>query len=112
MRCVSSPGHRCPRAPIYAAVLISFVSSPSTVAESAKPWFGIKTPAVRAEASARYRAFYVDPAFPPLSSRLAASEDSYGDIRGEDSHRYLTDIITATIENRPDGEKFWGRISG
>jgi len=97
---------------IIVAFSFSFFASVSLGAEAGKPWYGIKTPDVREQASARYRSSYQDPAFPPLSLRLAASEDPYGDIRGEDVHQYLAEIIEVTVKNRPDGERFWGRIAG
>ena len=82
------------------------------IAAAEKPWFGIKTPDVREQASQRYRSSYIEPAFGPLSLRLAASEDPYGDIQGETVHKYLAQIIDVTVANRPEGERFWGRIAG
>ena len=82
------------------------------IAAAEKPWFGIKTPDVREQASQRYRSSYIEPAFGPLSLRLAASEDPYGDIQGETVHKYLAQIIDVTVANQPEGERFWGRIAG
>ena len=104
--------YRFYQAAIIVAFSISFFASVSVLAEAEKPWFGVKTPDVREQASMKYRSSYKDPAFPPLSLRLAASQDPYGDIRGEDVHQYLSEIIEVTVANRPEGERFWGRIAG
>jgi hypothetical protein len=107
-------GTRCRSHPslISVAFAIGFLVNAPVVAETGKPWFGVKTPDVRELASKRYRSSYRDPAFPPLSLRLAASEDPYADIRGQDVHEYLAEIIEVTVANRPEGERFWGRIAG
>jgi hypothetical protein len=105
-------GRRSHQVPVIVALSIGIFASASVGAETGKPWFGIKTPDIREQASKRYRASYTDPAFAPLSLRLAASEDPYGDIRGEVIHEYLAEIMAVTVANRPDGEKFWGRIAG
>ena len=105
-------GHRSQQVTIIVALSIGIFASASFGAETGKPWFGIKTPDVREQASKRYRASYTDPAFAPLSLQLAASKDPYGDIRGEVIHEYLAEIIAVTVANRPHGEKFWGRIAG
>ena len=97
---------------IIIAVSIGIFPGATVAADAEKPWLGIKTPDVREQASARYRSSYTDPAFPPLSLRLAASEDPYGDIRGENVYRYLAEIMELTVANRPEGERFWGRIAG
>ncbi len=100
------------RSALSGALVIYLMSVGMVVADTGKAWFGIKTPDVREQASARYRASYAEPVFPPLSLRLTASEDPYGDIRGEEIHQYLTEIMDITVANRPEGEKFWGRIAG
>jgi hypothetical protein len=51
-------------------------------------------------------------ALAPLSLRLPEAEDAYSDIDGERVHDYIKDIIRITVENRPAGEKYWGRIAG
>lgn len=96
----------------FVVVGLSFFAGPSPAADGEKPWFGIKTPDVRENASNRHRASYVDSAFRPLSLRLAASADPYGAIDGEDVHDYLQEIIEITRAHRPEGERFWGRIAG
>lgn len=97
---------------VFVAILLAMSLPNTSVAQTDKPWFGIKTPDARAQQSSQYRRSYAKPAFPPLSLRLAADEDPYGDISGEDIHRTLADIIDITVANRPPGEKFWGRIAG
>lgn len=113
MRFHSSPGLS---GRVFLSILLSILLAMGCfgegVAQADKAWFGIKTPESRAQQSNRYRLSYADPAFPPLSLRLAAAEDPYGDIRGEEIHRQLAKIIEITVANRPPGEKFWGRIAG
>lgn len=96
----------------YAACVISLLAFAASAADNDKPWFGIKTPDVRAQSSARNREPYISPAFAPLSLRLPESEDPYGDIHGEAVYAYLSDIIEITRAKRPEGERFWGRIAG
>lgn len=81
-------------------------------AQSAKPWFGLKMPDARERQSDKDRSIFVNPDFPPLSQRLPESEDPYADIKGDEVYAYLETIVEITRQNRPDGERFWGRIAG
>ena len=81
-------------------------------AQSAKSWFGLKMPDARESQSDKDRSIFVNPDFPPLSLRLPESEDPYADIKGDEVYAYLETIVAITRQNRPDGERFWGRIAG
>ena len=83
-----------------------------TEAQSAKPWFGLKMPDRRERQSDKDRSIFVAPDFPPLSLRLPEAEDPYADITGDDIYAYLETIVEITRQNRPKGERFWGRIAG
>jgi Zn-dependent M28 family amino/carboxypeptidase len=101
---------------VAASALLLLVTTdlPNRFAQAASKtaWFGVDTPEVREKRSLKFRRAYAEPDFPPLSLRLPASEDPYTDIKGEDVHRYLAKIIEITEQNRPAGERFWGRIAG
>ena len=94
------------------SVLLAAGLSSHAGAEADKAWFGVETPASRAQRSSEYRLSYVEPAFPPLSLQSGAMEDPYADIDGKEIHRTLAEIIEITVANSPPGEKFWGRIAG
>ena len=76
------------------------------------PWFGVKLPAESTPRFQREWSAYEKPDFPVLSLRPVIGGDPHAGIRGSDIHAHLSDIVAITEDNRPPGEKFWGRIAG
>lgn len=97
---------------LSALVLACGVTVVPIVASASDAWFGLDLPEKREQRAARHRSAYASPDFAPLSLRLPADQDSYRDLDGREVRRYVADIIDITTVNRPDGEKFWGRIAG
>jgi hypothetical protein len=85
---------------------------PIASAGAGQAWFGLKMPSERERRSLADRAAYESPAIAPLSLRLPVSDDPYTEIDGAEVYRYLEDIVRITEEQRPSGEKYWGRIAG
>ena len=75
-------------------------------------WFGVKLPDERASVAQSHRDAYQTPDLPSLSSRAEPADDAYAEITGEELYGYLGDITALTVDHRPPGEKFWGRIAG
>ena len=95
---------------LIVSVLASLLVSGDLLA--AESWYGVKMPERRAKSSAQHRQAYATPDLAPLSLRLAAGDDAYVDIAGDETYGYLEDIINITLDNRPEGERYWGRIAG
>ena len=78
----------------------------------AEPWFGLKRPGERESVAETHREAYRAPDLASRSSGSDASGDPYADIRGEEIYGYLEDITALTLNSRPAGENYWGRIAG
>jgi hypothetical protein len=78
---------------------------------AADAWFGIKPPEEAAGRFEREWAAYRQPDFPPLDPP-ARDDDPYRGIRRAELYRDLAEIMRITEEQRPSGERFWGRIAG
>ncbi|HJP03579.1 MAG: M28 family peptidase [Gammaproteobacteria bacterium] len=81
-------------------------------AVAADAWFGVESLEKRIKRSENARARVADPEFGALSLRLPPDEDPYTAITGAEVYGYLQDIMNISVETRPEGERFWGRIAG
>ena len=77
-----------------------------------KAWFGLKTPQQLEKRSIADRKAYAEPALPPLRLRLPDADDPYTDIEGEEIHASIEEIVRITVDQRPAGARYWGRIAG
>ncbi len=93
-------------------IITVFILAYSMGAAAGDAWFGVESPETRQRRSEQFRTALTSPDLAPLSIRLPAEEDPYREIRGAEVFRYLQDIAEVTHTNRPEGEKYWGRIAG
>ena len=102
---------RCNLALAVAFVVLSF-SVFLEPASGGDAWFGVATPEDRAQRSESIESIYANLGSEPLSLRLPASEDPYGDITGSALHRYMSVFCQISEESRLNGDTMWGRICG
>lgn len=82
-------------------------------ADGADVWLDAALPAARQQQrnerfEQKYEALGVQPAGTPL----AAKDDPYQDIRGEQLIQTVRDIVAISAKSKADGDTLWGRISG
>ena len=94
------------------AVLFPFALWAFASEALAEPWFGLKTPDQLEKRAAADRATYAAPGIAPLSLVSDGKRDPYADIDGADVLAYVEDIVQLTVDARPPGERYWGRIAG
>ena len=96
----------------YPRCFLLLCLSSSVQADDTQPWFGIKLPTDNAKSLDNFRQAYREQDLEPLSLRLPAESDPFGAIRGDEVYAMLEDIVTLTVDNRPEGAQYWGRIAG
>ena len=94
---------------LLSGVLMTVAVTPTFAAA----WLGVPLPEVRQQQrSERFEQKFPSLGVAPAGVPMAAQDDRYTHIRGEDLMLTVSDIVAISAQSKADGNTLWGRISG